>query len=127
MWIFLSILSIWILGIVIFYISDGWFHYNFKQENGVDETIGLWIVASITWPIWCIPALLRLVAIKAHDALLDKKTKIDNEKENKLKIRIAQEKETERVQKEIDKEIKEIEEGLEMKLPRNIHAANLKN
>jgi hypothetical protein len=89
--------SLWILGMIVFYILDGWFDYGIKED---EMSFGVFCAA--TWPIWIWFVIPGILAGKAHDALKAKKKKI-KEKEAKLaKIRIAQEKEIEKIEAELE-------------------------
>ena len=117
MWILCG-LGIWLLGILIFYLLDAWIDYdlvydadkydpsgfNIIDKKG-DPIIALWILFSITWPMWVGFVVPGVLAKKLHDYIKNKKIQIDKQKENKLKIRIAQEKEVEQELAQIDKEL----------------------
>lgn len=100
-WI-LSGIGLWILGMIVYYILDGWFDYSFKD----DET-GLFIFTAIIWPIWIWFVIPGILAGKAHDALKEKKKIYLEKKEAQQKIRVAQEKEIEKIEEELEKYVEE--------------------
>ncbi len=103
MWLWiLGGVAVWIIGMVVYYILDGWFDYGFKEG---DE--GFAFFTAVIWPLWIWFVIPGILAGKAHDALKEKKKKYLERKEKETKIRIAQEKEIERIQEELDLSLKE--------------------
>lgn len=100
-WI-LSSITVWILGMIVFYILDGWFDYGIKEDE-----IGFGVFCAITWPLWIGFVVPGILAGKAHDALKEKKKFLQEKKEKENKIRVAQEKEIEKIQEELDLTLKE--------------------
>lgn len=94
--------AIWILGMIVFYILDGWFDYGFKEG----ET-GLVIFIAIIWPLWIGFFIPGMLAHKAHEVLKAKKEKYNKEKEKLTQIRIAEEKEIEKIEEELESFVKE--------------------
>lgn len=103
-WI-LSGLAVWILGMIVYYILDGWFDYNFDE----DET-GVFIFTAIIWPIWIWFVIPGILAGKAHDALKEKKKRLEEQKENEKKVRVAQEKELEKIEADLVHEFNQIDQ-----------------
>ncbi len=93
-------ISLWILGMIVFYILDGWFDYGIK-----DDEIGFGVFCAVTWPIWVWFVVPGIFAGKAHDVLKEKRKKYNEQKEKEKKIRIAQEKEIEKIEAELDASI----------------------
>lgn len=106
MWILFF--TIWILGVAAFYILDGWFDYQ------MDEVPQLFFFAAISWFVWIWFVIPGILAWKAHEALKEKKKKFVEKKEKELKIRVAAEKELEKIQEDLDIEIiqKEAEKSM---------------
>ena len=92
--------ALWITGMIIFYILDGWFDYGFKEED-----TGFFIFVAIIWPIWIWFVIPGILAGKAHDALKEKKRKHLEKKEKQVKIRIAAEKELEKIEAELEQSL----------------------
>lgn len=100
MW-FLYGLGIWILGMFVFYILDGWLDYGFDKDQS-----GAFALTSATWPLWIWWYLPCYFAGKAHDTLKEKRIKRNKRIENEKKIRVAQQREIEKIEAELDLDIK---------------------
>jgi biopolymer transport protein ExbB/TolQ len=100
----LSGVAVWILGMIVYYILDGWFDYGFKEED-----TGFFIFTAVIWPIWIWFVIPGILAGKAHDALKAVRLKREEQKEKEKKIRIAQEKEIEKIEADLTHEFNQIE------------------
>lgn len=89
--------AIWILGAIIYYILDGWFDYGFG-----DDEAGAFFAIAMIWPIWIWFVIPGILAGKAHDALKEKKKKYKEKEEKLARIRVAQEKEIEKIEAELE-------------------------
>lgn len=114
--------SIWVLGMIIYYILDGWFDYGFK-----DEDTGFFIFTALIWPIWIWFVIPGIFAGKAHDALKEKRKKHLKKLEAQNKIRVAAEKELQKIEEELDSVFEQEEEEEAVKKPvRKMRANNSK-
>jgi hypothetical protein len=100
LWILLGV-AVWIIGAVVFYILDGWFDYQFENDAG------LFCFIAAIWPIWIWFVIPGILAGKAHDSLKEKKRIYLEKKEALQKIRVAQEKEIETIEEELEKYVEE--------------------
>ena len=94
--------TIWVLGMIIYYILDGWFDYGF---NGEDTQF--FIFTATIWPLWIWFVIPGILVGKAHDALKKKKQKYIEKQDAQKKIRVAAEKELEKIEAELDQSLDE--------------------
>lgn len=111
--------TVWILGMLVYYILDGWFDYGFK-----DEDTGFFIFTATIWPLWIWFVIPGILAGKAHDALKDKKKLYVAKQEAQKKLRVAAEKELEKIEAELDLYV---EEEAEKPQPSKKRASKVKN
>lgn len=98
MWLWiLGGVGLWITGMIVYYILDGWFDYGFKEED-----VGFFIFIAVIWPLWIWFVIPGILAGRAHDALAEKRKKYLAKQEEQKKVRIAAEKELEKIEAEIE-------------------------
>jgi hypothetical protein len=96
MFYIIGAIGIWVLSAILFYVLDGWFDYGFND----DRAFFFW--AAVTCIVWIWIAMPIVAVVWMHDSLKKKKGIYVERKNKELKMRIAQEKEVEEIQKELE-------------------------
>jgi hypothetical protein len=93
----LTLFIIWLVGSIVFYLADGWF--GFSDSFQFKEDI---VFASIFWIVY-VPIKL-LMGVNRY--LRKIKRNIRNKRQQREKIRIAEQKELASYEEEIERELK---------------------
>jgi hypothetical protein len=98
---FWIIVITWILGSIVFYAVDGYFDFGVRtKETEHYYSINFLPVATFFWPI----TLWFVIAIKLHKRMRSLRKFHDEKREAITKIRVAEEKQIEKIMAELDQE-----------------------
>ena len=101
--------AIWLIGAWITYIADGWFDSD--SSNSFDSD-GLFF-AAILWPIMLVLAILFFFPAELRKKLQNKRKEYDKRQAEQEKVRIAQIREAEALQKKAELELSEFMSQME--------------